>query len=252
MRYIEALRNSLQYTFSNIPMLLFLGLLSLLLISFFHFCRSPISSIIYTAVGTFIIGFFMKALRDGIYHNTEMPNMRLKLSFIEGIKVYLVNGIYYFVPFGILITILFFFHIRFIDVDGFLELFILSIIGFSTEFLIPIEEVNIIIIIFITISTIFCSIGVARLAKTKKVTKAIDIIGATNDIIAMKFDFIKWLITSALIIFLTFKLCLWLLDFSIYMMIPIYIVIFPIYNIFIYNLLGQFYKENVLIRDIMI
>ena len=252
MRYIEALRNSLQYTFSNIPMLLFLGLLSLLLISFFQFYRAPISSVIYTLAGTFIIGFFMKALRDGIYHNTKMPVINFKLSFIEGLKVYLVNCIYYFVPFGILIVVLFFFHIRFIDVNGFLELFILSIIGFSTEFLIPIEEVNIIIIIFITISTIFFSVGVARLAKTKKVMKAVDIIGATNDILAMRFDFIKWLITSALIIFLTFKLCLWLLGISIYMMIPVYIVIFPIYNIFIYNLLGQFYKENVLIKDIMI
>lgn len=252
MRYIEALRNSLQYTFSNIPMLLFLGLLSLLLISLFQLYRSPISSVIYTIVGTFIIGFFMKAIRDGIYHNTKMPAMNLKLSFIEGIKVYLVNGIYYFVPFGILIAILFFFHIKYIDMNGFLELFILSIIGFSTEFIVPIEEVNIIIVLFITISTIFCSVGIARLGKTKSVIKAIDIIGAISDMIAMKFDFVKWLITSGVIIFLTFKLCLWLLGISIYMMIPIYIVIFPIYNIFIYNLLGQFYKENVLIKDIMI
>lgn len=252
MRYIDAVRNSLQYTFSNIPMLLGLGLLSLILISFFQFYKNPISSIIYIVVGTIIIGFFMKTLRDGIFHNTKMPIIDIKLSFIEGIKVYLVNCIYYFVPFGILIMVLFFFHIKLININGFIELFILNIIGFSTEFLIPLEEVNIIIIIFITISTIFCSIGVARLAKTKKIIKAVDIIGAINDIIAMKFDFIKWLITSIFIISLTFKICLWLLGISIYMMIPVYLIIFPVYNIFIYNLLGQFYKENILIRDIMI
>lgn len=252
MRYIEAVKNSLQYTFSNIPMLLGLGLLSLLLVSFFQFYKNPISSITYILVGTIIIGFFMKAIRDGIFHNTEMPKINIRLSFIEGIKVYLVNCVYYFIPFGVFIIISFFFHVKFISVDGFVELFILNIIGFSTEFIIPLKNINVIVMAFSTISTIFCSIGVARLAKTKKVTKAIDIIGTINDIAIMKFDFLKWLITSGLVIYATFEVCLYMLDISIFMIIPIYLIIFPIYNIFIYNLLGQFYKENVLIRDIMI
>lgn len=252
MRYIDAVKNSLQYTFSNIPMLLGLGLLSLLLVSFFQFYKSPISSIIYILVGTIIIGFFMKNIRDGIFHNTKMPKINIKLSFIEGIKVYLVNCVYYFIPFGVFIIISFFFHARFISVDGFVELFILNIIGFSTEFIIPLENIHPVVMVFSTISTIFCSIGVARLAKTKKVTKAIDIIGTINDMTIMKFDFLKWLITSGLVIWATFEICLYMLDISIFMIIPVYLVIFPIYNIFIYNLLGQFYKENVLIRDIMI
>lgn len=252
MRYIDAVKNSLQYTFSNIPMLLGLGLLSLLLVVFFQFYESPISSITYTLVGTIIIGFFMKTIRDGIFHNTKMPKINIKLSFIEGIKVYLVNCVYYFIPFGVFIIILSFFHVKFVNVDGFIELFVLSIIGFSTEFIIPLENIHPVVMIFSTISTIFCSIGVARLAKTKKVIKAIDIIEMINDIRIMKFDFLKWLITSGLIIYATFKICLYMLDISIFMMIPIYLVIFPVYNIFIYNLLGQFYKENILIKDIMI
>lgn len=252
MRYIDAVKNSLQYTFSNIPMLLGLGLLSLLLVAFFQFYKSPISSITYIIVGTVIIGFFMKAIRDGIFHNTKMPKINIKLSFIEGIKVYLVNCVYYFIPFGVFIIISFFFHVKFISVDGFVELFILNIIGFSTEFIIPLENIHPVVMAFSTISTIFCSIGVARLAKTKKVTKAIDIIGTINDMTIMKFDFLKWLITSGLVIWATFEICLYILDISIFMIIPVYLIIFPIYNIFIYNLLGQFYKENVLIRDIMI
>ena len=249
MRYIEAVRNSLEYTFSNITMLLGLGLLSLVLISLFDFVKGPISSIIYTLVGTFIVGFFLKAVRDGIFHNNKMPIMNLRISFIEGIKSYLVNCVYYFVPFGIFIVILFFFHIKVPDLTGFIELFILSIIGFSSDFIIPFYKIHIVVIIFSALSTIFCAVGIARLAKSKKVMKAIDIVGTVNDMRAMGLDFIKWLITAHLVIEATFCICMYLLSISIWMMIPVYLIIFPIYNIFIYNLLGQFYKENIVVKN---
>ena len=111
MEIMEILKDAVKYPFSDIKTLLIIGVVCLVS----YLCQSlgqfendalvMLGGIISLILGIVISGYFLDVLKFGTELNENMPSLDIKNNFVDGIKLIVVNIVYYIIPAIILVIV---------------------------------------------------------------------------------------------------------------------------------------------------
>lgn len=194
MEIMEILKESIKYPFSDIKTLLIIGVIFLVMSlcgslgQFKNDAFAIIGGIISFVLVLVVSGYSLDVIKFGIELNDALPSLDLKDNIINGIKLFIVNIVYYIIPAIILLIVS-------IVAGGFAYM---SFAGVTIAKNAPPAEVlstimtpqmvsacGIIIVVAIILAVIFgllALMGQARLAKTGDIGNAISFGQSIEDI----------------------------------------------------------------------
>ena len=175
MNIKEIFSDSIRYPFSDMPGFVAVGLFFLITFLFVELSDYNLDLMVYivsfiiSLVGSFVLyGYGLFIVKTGIYRSNIIPNFDLKHNLIKGIKLFIINVIYFIIP--VLIT----FFVSIITVgrfgNGFDALFEIGGIAFAVA------------IIGFIIFGIFGVIASARFADSERMLDALNIKAIIEDI----------------------------------------------------------------------